>query len=386
MEISDSIKYVGVSDKKHIMFESQFDCPKGMSYNSYVILDEKIAVLDSVDADFGDEWIANLKEVLKDRKPDYLVVHHMEMDHSSNIMKFIECYPEAKIVASKVAFTMMKNMFFTDFPEKQVVVGEGSKLELGKHCLNFITAQNVHWPEVIMGYESSEKVMFTADGFGKFGAIEEGSNEEWKDEARRYYFAIVGKFGQFVQAVLKKLPAFEIKKICSLHGPVLDSNIGEYVKSYDIWSSYAPEEDGVFIAYTSVYRNTKKAAELLAKILHEKGCKNVVIADLAREDTAQAIANAFRYSKLVLASTTYCNGVFPKMREFIEHLAHRNFQKRMVAFVENGTWAPSAAKTMTTLLEPCKDLSILPEKVTIKITMTEENKKQLENLATQLLA
>lgn len=381
MKISDYIKYVGVNDCKIDMFESQFACPNGMAYNSYVILDDKVAVLDSVDADFGDEWICNVKEVLKDRKADYLVVHHMEMDHSSNIMKFIETYPDAKIVASKVAFTMMKSMFGTDFPEKQVVATEGFKLELGSHCLNFITAQNVHWPEVVMSYESSEKILFAADGFGKFGINNENNAEDWFEEGRRYYFGIIGKFGQFVQATLKKLSAFKIEKICSLHGPVLDSNIDKYIKAYDVWSSYEPEEEGIFIAYTSVYKNTKKAVELFAQMLKEKGCKNVVLTDLAREDSALAIANAFRYNKLVLASTTYCNGVFPKMREFIEHLVHRNFQKRTIAFIENGSWAPAAAKTMTGLLEPCKELSILPEKVTIKISLTEENKSQLENLA-----
>lgn len=387
MKISESVKYVGVDDHKIDLFEGQFSVPNGMAYNSYLILDSKCAVMDGVEEDFADEWLSKIKEKSDGRKIDYLVVQHMEMDHSGSIGKFASAFPDAKIVSSKVAFTMMKSMLGTDFSEsnRQVVVAEGGKLELGNHVLNFIAAPNVHWPEVIMTYESEEKILFSADAFGKFGANDYEDPEGWDCEARRYYFGIVGKFGLNVQNVLKKAANLEIKKICSLHGPVLDSDIAYYLKKYDIWSSYQAEDDGVAIAYTSVYGNTKKAAEKLFEILKAKGAK-VKIMDLAREDIYECVEDAFRYSKLVLATTTYNGGVFPAMREFIEHLTERNFQNRTVAFIENGSWAPSAARNMEKMLETSKNLKILPEKVTIKIALAKENEIQLEKLADSLLA
>lgn len=384
MEISKDIKYVGVDDHKIDLFEGQFVVPNGMAYNSYVILDEKIAVMDSVDANFGKEWLANVKSVLDGKKPDYLVVQHMEMDHSANILAFTKEFPEAKIVASKMAFVIMKSYFETDFPEKQVVVADGSKIELGKHVLNFITAPNVHWPEVIMTYESTEKVLFAADAFGKFGANDVEDPEGWACEARRYYFGIVGKFGDFVQTLLKKAASLDIKTICSLHGPVLNSDIGYYVNLYDIWSSYGVESEGTMIAYTSVYGNTKQVVEKLAEMLKAKGCKKVVVADLAREDLHECIEDAFRYGKLILASTTYCGGVFPKMREFIENLTERNYQKRTVAFVENGSWGPQAAKTMAALFAESKDIKFAENKVTVKISMKADTIAQLEKLADEM--
>lgn len=384
MEISKDIKYVGVDDHKIDLFEGQFVVPNGMAYNSYVILDEKIAVMDSVDANFGKEWLANVKSVLDGKKPDYLVVQHMEMDHSANILAFTKEFPEAKIVASKMAFVIMKSYFETDFPEKQVVVADGSKIELGKHVLNFITAPNVHWPEVIMTYESTEKVLFAADAFGKFGANDVEDPEGWACEARRYYFGIVGKFGDFVQTLLKKAAALDIKTICSLHGPVLNSDIGYYVNLYDIWSSYGVESEGTMIAYTSVYGNTKQVVEKLAEMLKAKGCKKVVVADLAREDLHECIEDAFRYGKLILASTTYCGGVFPKMREFIENLTERNYQKRKIAFIENGSWGPQAAKTMAALFAESKDIKFAENKVTVKISMKADTIAQLEKLAEEM--
>ena len=384
MKISDSVKYVGVNDHEIDLFEGQFEVPLGMAYNSYVIIDDKIAVMDSVDQNFGDEWLKNIDEVLEGKTPDYLIVQHMEMDHSANVLSFMQKFPEAKIAASKMAFTMMKNMFGTDFADRQIVIAEGSKIELGKHTLNFITAPNVHWPEVIMTYESSEKILFSADAFGKFGANDKEDPEGWACEARRYYFGIVGKFGSSVQALLKKASNLEIQKICSLHGPVLDSDIKTYIDYYNTWSSYEAETEGVFIAYTSVYGNTKQVAEKLAEILKAKGCPKVTIADLAREDTYECIEDAFRYSKLVLATTTYCGGIFPKMREFISHLTERNFQKRTVALIENGSWAPSAVKGMTAMLEPLQDIKIIDEKVTIKIAVNDETVRQLEFLAEKL--
>ena len=384
MKISDSVKYVGVNDHEIDLFEGQFEVPLGMAYNSYVIIDDKIAVMDSVDQNFGDEWLKNIDGVLEGKTPDYLIVQHMEMDHSANVLSFMQKFPEAKIAASKMAFTMMKNMFGTDFADRQIVIAEGSKIELGKHTLNFITAPNVHWPEVIMTYESSEKILFSADAFGKFGANDKEDPEGWACEARRYYFGIVGKFGSSVQALLKKASNLEIQKICSLHGPVLDSEIKTYIDYYNTWSSYEAETEGVFIAYTSVYGHTKKAAEKLAEILKAKGCPKVAIADLAREDTYECVEDAFRYSKLVLATTTYCGGIFPKMREFISHLTERNFQKRTVALIENGSWAPSAVKGMTAMLEPLQDIKIIDEKVSIKIAVTDENVRQLELLAEKL--
>ena len=384
MKISDSVKYVGVNDHEIDLFEGQFEVPLGMAYNSYVIIDDKIAVMDSVDQNFGDEWLKNIDGVLEGKTPDYLIVQHMEMDHSANVLSFMQKFPEAKIAASKMAFTMMKNMFGTDFADRQIVIAEGSKIELGKHTLNFITAPNVHWPEVIMTYESSEKILFSADAFGKFGANDKEDPEGWACEARRYYFGIVGKFGSSVQALLKKASNLEIQKICSLHGPVLDSDIKTYIDYYNTWSSYEAETEGVFIAYTSVYGHTKKAAEKLAEILKAKGCPKVAIADLAREDTYECVEDAFRYSKLVLATTTYCGGIFPKMREFISHLTERNFQKRTVALIENGSWAPSAVKGMTAMLEPLQDIKIIDEKVTIKIAVNDETVRQLEFLAEKL--
>lgn len=384
MKISDSVKYVGVNDHEIDLFEGQFEVPLGMAYNSYVIIDDKIAVMDSVDQNFGDEWLKNIDEVLEGKTPDYLIVQHMEMDHSANVLSFMQKFPEAKIAASKMAFTMMKNMFGTDFADRQIVIAEGSKIELGKHTLNFITAPNVHWPEVIMTYESSEKILFSADAFGKFGANDKEDPEGWACEARRYYFGIVGKFGSSVQALLKKASNLEIQKICSLHGPVLDSEIKTYIDYYNTWSSYEAETEGVFIAYTSVYGHTKLAAEKLAEILKAKGCPKVAIADLAREDTYECVEDAFRYSKLVLATTTYCGGIFPKMREFISHLTERNFQKRTVALIENGSWAPSAVKGMAAMLEPLQDIKIIDEKVTIKIAVNDETVRQLEFLAEKL--
>ena len=390
MQISDSIKYVGVDDHKIDLFEGQFDVPLGMAYNSYVILDEKIAVMDSVDANFGDEWLSNSKKVLSGKNPDYLVVQHMEMDHSSNIKKFIETYPNAKIVASKMAFTMMKSMFGTDFSDKQVVVGEGSKLELGStegaHTLQFIAAPNVHWPEVIMTYDSAEKVLFSADGFGKFGANDVEDEEGWACEARRYYFGIVGKFGANVQTVLKKVANLEIKTIAPLHGPVLSGDEAkESLRLYDIWSSYGVESEGVAIGFTSVYGNTKAVAEKLAEILKSKGCPKVAIFDLAREDIYECVEDAFRYGKLVLATTTYNGGVFPKMKEFIDHLTERNYQNRMIAFIENGSWAPAAAKGMEAMFEQSKNITICENKVSVKIAATNETVAALEKLAEELL-
>ncbi len=386
MKISDSIRYIGVDDHKIDLFEGQFEVPNGMAYNSYAIIDEKIAIMDSVDQNFGEEWISNIKKELGSKSPDYLVVQHMEMDHSANIKKFTDVFPAAKIVSSKMAFVMMKSYFGSDFAEKQVVVAEGSKLELGKHTLNFIAAPNVHWPEVLFTYESSEKVLFSADGFGKFGA-NDCDEEGWAFEARRYYFGIVGKFGANVQAVLKKAASLEINTIASLHGPVLTGeDAKEALRLYDIWSSYDVESEGVCVLYTSVYGNTKKVAEKLAEILKSKGCPKVVLSDLAREDTYECVEDAFRYGKLVLATTTYNGGVFPTMREFIEHLVERGYQKRTVAFIENGSWAPMAAKNMAAMFDSCKDIKICEAKVTVKIAATAETDAQLEKLADELLS
>ena len=385
MKITESIRYIGVDDHKIDLFEGQFVVPLGMSYNSYAILDEKIAVMDSVDASFGDEWLSNLKREIGGRNPDYLVVQHMEMDHSANIKKFMDAFPSAKIVSSKMAFVMMKSYFGTDFSDRQVVVADGAKLELGKHTLNFIAAPNVHWPEVLFTYDECDKVLFSADGFGKFGANDVEDPEGWACEARRYYFGIVGKFGANVQAVLKKASALDIKIIAPLHGPVLSEDVTSYVALYDTWSSYGVESDGVVIAYTSVYGNTKAVANKLSEILKSKGCQKVVVSDLAREDTYECVEDAFRYGKLVLATTTYNGGIFPTMREFIEHLVARNYQKRTVAFIENGSWAPAAAKAMSAMFAPCKEINLLEAKVTVKIAMTDETVSQLEKLADELL-
>ena len=385
------IKYIGVNDHDIDLFEGQFEVPNGMAYNSYVILADKIAVMDSVEANFGEQWLSNLEAELSQaggRKPDYLVVQHMEMDHSSNINLFVQKYPDAKIVASKMAFTIMKNLFGTDFPERQIIVTEGSTLELGvaagDYTLKFITAPNVHWPEVIMTYSEKDKTLFSADAFGKFGALDYDDPEGWACEARRYYFGIVGKFGAQVQAVLKKVAALDIAKICALHGPVLDDNIKYYIDTYNTWSSYGVESEGVAIFFTSVYGHTKTAVEKLAQMLIDKGCPKVVVNDLAREDIYECVEDAFRYGKIVLATTTYNGGVFPKMKEFIEHLAERNYQNRKIAFIENGSWMPAAAKGMSTLLEGFKDITYAESKVTIKTSVTEETDAALLQLADEL--
>ncbi len=383
MEISKEILYVGVNDHKVDLFEGQYVVPNGMAYNSYVILDDKIAVMDTVDANFTEEWLNNLKVALNGRTPDFLVVQHMEPDHSANIINFVNAYPQAKIVSSLRAFTMMKNFFGTDFLDKQVVVGEGDTLSLGKHELTFVTAPMVHWPEVIMTYEKTEKVLFSADAFGKFGALD--AEEDWACEARRYYIGIVGKYGVQVQAVLKKAQALDIKTICPLHGPVLTDNLGYYLNLYNIWSSYTPEEEGVFIAYTSVYGNTKKAVLELEKLLVDGGCKKVVVTDLARSDMAEAVEDAFRYSKLVLATTTYNGDIFPFMREFINHLTERNYSNRTVGFIENGSWAPIAAKVMAGMLEKSKNLKFTANNVKITSALNEESNAQLIALAKELI-
>lgn len=383
MEITKDIKYVGVNDHKIDLFEGQYEVPNGMAYNSYVILDEKIAVMDTVDIAFKDEWFSNLKKVLGDKKPDYLVVHHMEPDHSANIADFIKSYPEAKIVSSEKAFAIMKNFFKTDFKENQVVVGEGDKLNLGKHELTFITAPMVHWPEVIVSYDSTDKVLFSADGFGKFGALD--ADEDWACEARRYYFGIVGKYGSQVQKLLSKASGLDIKIICPLHGPVLTENLEYYLDLYNKWSSYTPEEEGVLIAYTSVYGNTKKAVFELEKVLKEKGAKKVVVTDLARSDIAENVEDAFRYSKLVLATTTYNGEIFPFMREFIHELTERNYSNRKVAFIENGSWMPMAKKVMLKMLENSKNIEYCENSVKILSSLSEDNLEEIKKLADELL-
>lgn len=385
--ISENIKFVGVNDHQIDLFEGQYVVPNGISYNSYIILDEKIAVLDSVDGDFGSEWISNIKKELNGKQPDYLVVHHMEMDHSANIKLFTETFPEAKIVASKLAFVIMNNLFDKDFSEKQIIVGEGSTLSLGKHCLTFIAAPNVHWPEVIMSYESTEKVVFSADAFGKFGALDKESGtspKEWTSEARRYFIGIVGKFGEPVQAVLKKLPNLEIKTICPLHGPILTENLSYYVNLYDIWSSYKPELEGIVVAYSSVYGNTKKAVAQFVEILKSKGCSNIKIFDLARDDMAECVAQAFATEKLVLATTTYTNDIFPCMKEFIHHLVDRNIQNKTIGLIGNGSWNPVANKIMASMFEKSKNIKILENQVTIKTALNKESLAALEKLAEEL--
>ena len=382
MKITEDIKYIGVNDHEIDLFEGQYIVPNGMAYNSYVILDEKIAVMDTVDARFGEAWLENLRGVLGDRLPDYLVVHHMEPDHSSNIMRFVEAYPKAKVVASAKAFVMMKNFFGSDLSDRQVVVGEGSKLSLGRHELTFVTAPMVHWPEVVVSYDSTDKVLFSADAFGKFGALD--AEEDWACEARRYYIGIVGKYGAQVQALLKKAAALDIAIICPLHGPVLTEDLGYYLNLYNIWSSYGVESEGVVIAYTSVYGNTKKAVMELEALLRAKGCPKVVVNDLARCDMAEAVEDAFRYGKLVLATTTYNADIFPFMHEFIDHLTERNFRGRTVGFIENGSWAPMATKVMKGMLEGCKDLTYTEAGVKILSAMNDVNRAELEALATEL--
>ena len=385
MDISKDIKYIGVDDHDIDLFEGMYAVPRGMAYNSYVILDEKIAVMDTVEARFGEKWLANLENELGGRKPDFLVVQHMEPDHSANIAVFAEKYPEAKIVASAKAFTMMGQFYGSDFKEKQVVVGEGGKLSLGAHELCFITAPMVHWPEVIMTYDSADKALFTADGFGKFGANDIVDPEGWACEARRYYFGIVGKFGAQVQAVLKKAAALDIEKILPLHGPALTENLKYYLDLYNIWSSYGVESEGVCVAYTSVYGHTKEAALLLAEKLEKAGCKKVAVTDLARDDWAEAVEDAFRYGKLVLATTTYNGDIFPIMREFIAHLTERNYQNRFIGIIENGSWAATAAKLIKKSFENSKNITFAETAVSLKSALAPANEEQLDALCAELM-
>ncbi|MBE7083564.1 MAG: FprA family A-type flavoprotein [Clostridiales bacterium] len=382
MKISNDIFYVGVNDHNIDLFEGQYVVPNGMSYNSYIIMDEKIAVLDTVDASYGEEWLFKVKDVLGGRKPDYLIVQHMEPDHSANIKKFFDEYPNIKIVSSNKSFVMMKNFFGTDFSGSQLVVGENDTLNLGKHELVFITAPMVHWPEVIVTYDKEDKVLFSADGFGKFGALD--IEDDWACEARRYYIGIVGKYGAQVQSLLKKASVLDIKTICPLHGPILNDNLGYYINLYNIWSSYGVESEGVLICYTSVYGNTKKAVELLEQELIKNGAEKVVVNDLARCDMAEAVEDAFRYGKLVLATTTYNGEIFPFMREFINHLTERNFSNRTVAFIENGTWAPVATKVMKAMLEKCKNLTYTENGVKIMSALSDDSRLQIEELAKEL--
>ncbi|MDE6021739.1 MAG: FprA family A-type flavoprotein [Ruminococcus sp.] len=383
MNITNDIFYIGVNDHKSDLFEGQYIIPNGMAYNSYVIIDQKIAVMDTVDKNFKDEWLSNLSSVLDGRKPDYLVVHHMEPDHSANIAVFTDLYPDAKIVASAKAFVMMKNFFGTDYSDRRIIVGEGDTLELGCHTLTFAAAPMVHWPEVVVSYDSTDKVLFSADAFGKFGALD--ADEDWACEARRYYFGIVGKYGVQAQALLKKAAKLDISIICPLHGPVLNENLEYYLDLYNTWSTYEAESKGVVIAYTSVYGNTEVAAKLLSEKLIEKGCPKVQLSDLARCDMAEAVEDAFRYDKLVLATTTYNGDVFPFMKEFIHRLTESNFQNRTVAFIENGSWAPTAAKVMAKMLENSKNLTIAQNSVKIMSAISDENRIQIEALANELL-
>ncbi len=382
MTITNDIRYVGVNDHKIDLFEGQYVVPNGMAYNSYVIMDKKVAVMDTVDRHFKHEWLNNLEDALEGRKPDYLVVQHMEPDHSANILNFMDNYPDATIVSSAKAFAMMNNFFGTQFEDRRIVVKEGDTLELGEHTLSFVGAPMVHWPEVLMTYDSKDQVLFSADAFGKFGALD--VEEDWACEARRYYIGIVGKYGVQVQAVLKKTANLAIQTICPLHGPVLSENLGYYLDLYNTWSSYGVESDGIMIAYTSVYGNTKKAVELLAEKLRMKGCPKVAVNDLAREDMAECVEDAFRYGRIVLATTTYNADIFPFMREFINHLTERNFQNKTVAFIENGSWAPMAAKTMKKMLEGCKNLTYTDTTVRILSALSSESKEQLEKLADEL--
>ncbi len=382
-KITDDIIYIGVNDHGIDLFEGQYNVPNGMSYNSYVIIDEKIAVFDTVDAHFGDEWITNLDEALAGRVPDYLIVQHMEPDHSANIMRFAKRYPDAIIVGNAKTFVMINQFFGTDFADRREVVTDGGKLSLGRHELTFVFAPMVHWPEVMVTYDAADKALFSADGFGKFGALD--VEEDWADEARRYYIGIVGKYGVQVQTLLKKAAALDIALICPLHGPVLDDDLAYYIGLYDTWSSYAVESEGIMIAYTSVYGNTGAAAERLADLVREKGCPSVTVADLARCDMSEAVAGAFRYGKLVLATTTYNGDIFPFMREFIDHLVERGFKKRTVAFIENGTWAPIAAKIMGQKLASCKELTFAETTVTVKSALSSANEQQLEALADELM-
>ena len=385
MTITNDIRYIGVNDHQVDLFEGQYDVPNGMSYNSYVILDEKIAIMDTVDINFTEEWLNNMKEVLGDRKPDYLIVQHMEPDHSASIDIFLNKYPEAIVVSSAPAFKMMGNFFGTDYADRRIVVGEGSTLELGSHVLTFVTAPMVHWPEVIVTYDSKDKVLFSADGFGKFGALDV-EDDDWACEARRYYIGIVGKYGAQVQALLKKAAGLDIQIICPLHGPVLTENLGYYINLYDIWSSYRVESEGVVIAYSSIYGNTAAAAVMLAEALEEKGVEKVVVNDLARCDMHEAVEDAFRYGTLVLASPTYNGDIFPFTKDFIHHLTERNYQNRTVAFIENGSWAPQAAKVMKNMLANSKNLTFAETTVRVLSALNEESKAQIDALAEELCA
>ena len=382
MKIADGIFYVGVNDREIDLFEGQYVVPEGMAYNSYVVKDEKTAVFDTVDAKKGEEWFNNLEAVLGKDAPDYLIVQHMEPDHSANIAAFKAKYPDTTIVASRQAFMMMKNFFGTDYADNRIIVGDGDKLPLGKRTLTFVTAPMVHWPEVIVTYDDLDKTLFSADAFGKFGALD--ADEDWDCEARRYYFGIVGKYGAQVQTLLKKAANLDITRICPLHGPVLAENVGYYVGKYDLWSSYGTESDGVVIAYTSVYGHTRKAVELLEQKLIEKGCPKVTVFDLARDDMAEAVEDAFRYGKLVLATTTYNADIFPFMRTFIEHLTERNYQNRTIGFIENGSWAPTAAKVMAGMLEKSKNLSFIAATVHVKSALDETSKAEIDALAEEL--
>ncbi len=382
MKIADGIFYVGVNDREIDLFEGQYVVPEGMAYNSYVVKDEKTAVFDTVDAKKGEEWFSNLEALLGKDAPDYLIVQHMEPDHSANIAAFKAKYPDTTIVASRQAFMMMKNFFGTDYADNRIIVGEGDKLPLGKRTFTFVTAPMVHWPEVIVTYDDLDKTLFSADAFGKFGALD--ADEDWDCEARRYYFGIVGKYGAQVQTLLKKAANLDITRICPLHGPVLAENVGYYVGKYDLWSSYGTESDGVVIAYTSVYGNTRKAVELLEQKLIEKGCPKVTVFDLARDDMAEAVEDAFRYGKLVLATTTYNADIFPFMRTFIEHLTERNYQNRTIGFIENGSWAPTAAKVMAGMLEKSKNLSFAMATVHVKSALDETSKAEIDALAEEL--
>lgn len=381
-KITEDIYYAGVNDHQVDLFEGQFAVPNGMAYNSYVIMDEKIAVMDTVDVNFGEEWLANVAEILGDRKPDYLVVQHMEPDHSANITKFVEAYPEAKVVGNAKTFQMIENFFGLNLADKQEIVTNNGTLSLGSHELTFVFAPMVHWPEVMVTYDSKDKILFSADAFGKFGALD--VEEDWACEARRYYFGIVGKYGAQVQALLKKAVTLDIEKICPLHGPILTENLGYYLDLYQTWSSYGVETEGVMIAYASVYGNTKKAAELLGEELKANGCPRVVVADLAREDMAECIEDAFRHGKLVLATITYNGGVFPFMQTFIDGLKERNFQNRTIGIIENGSWAPVAAKNIKSMMEGCKNLTWTETGVTIKSGVKEETKAQIKALADEL--
>ncbi len=381
MTITNDIRYIGVNDREIDLFEGQYTVPNGMAYNSYAILDEKIAVVDTVDRRFAGEWLKNIETLLQDKTPDYLLVQHMEPDHSANIALFLQTYPQAVVVSSAKAFAMMKNYFGDDYAARRIVVGEGDSLCLGKHTLHFVAAPMVHWPEVIVTYDAYEKVLFSADGFGKFGAWD--TQEPWADEARRYYIGIVGKYGPQVQALLKKAASLDIATICPLHGPVLKENLGYYVNLYDLWSSYRPEEKGIVLAYTSVYGHTREAVALLEKTLKDAGAK-VVCYDLARCDMAQAVADAFRYDRLVLATTTYNADIFPYMKEFIHHLTERSFQNRTVAFMENGSWAPMAAKVMGKMLEGSKNLVFTETSVKILSALSADSRSQIAALAQEL--